>query len=560
MADQSKKDYYERRKSALVNERQTFIQQWKDCQDFISPRRGRFFIQDRNKGDRRWTKIINSAGTQAHRVATSGMYAGTANPSRPWFGLETDNTDLMEFGPVKDWLYRTTGLLNKIFADSNFYNMYPTMLGELLQFGTACMSHVDDYNDVARFYTHTIGSYMIAQNDRYDVDTLVREFEWSVSQIVGAFGYDNCSQQVKDQYDRSNYDAWFPVVHFIEPNQDYSRNKPGSQYKKFKSCYYECGGDKNKLLSEKGFDEFPAYCVRWQTTGEDIYGTDCPAMTALGDIKGLQLEEKQKAQAIAKMVNPPLKGPQSLRNVPVSSLPGGLTIYDSAGNANDGLQPIYQVKPDLSAMRDDMQQYQQRIDQAFFVDLFMAISQMEGIQPRNQYDLMQRNEERLVQLGPVLERLNNDFFNKLIDRTFNQAIRARILPPIPQELAGQNLKVNYISSLSMAQKSVATTNIEKLAGYVGNLRAMGFVDITDKFDADQSVDEYGQIVGAPPRLVVSDDVVAQKREVRAKQMALQQAMATAQQGAGIAQTLSNAALPQQSEGGPQNKARVITGG
>ena len=220
-------------------------------------------------------------------------------------------------------------------------------------------------------------------------------------------------------------------------------------------------------------------------------------MTALGDIKGLQIEEKRKAQGIDKMVNPPLHGPSSIRNSPVNSLPGGLTVYDTAVGENR-LETLYTVNPQLQELRLDIDAVERRIDQAFFVDLFLAISQMEGIQPRNELDLLQRNEERLLMLGPILERLQNEFLDPLIDRTFNQAVRANILPDIPASLDGAPLRVKYISTLAMAQRAVATQSIDRLVAVASGMAAGGWPDALKKVNAVEAIDEYAKAIGTPP--------------------------------------------------------------
>lgn len=513
------KEYLVKRLHALKTERESFIAHYRDLSDFISPRRGRYFLTDRNKGDKRITNIINSKATQALKVARAGMLSGVMSPSRPWFALETPDPDMMEFAPVKEWLYKVEMTLRAVFNDGNLYNMAPVMLGELLQFGTGCMLHVDHFENVARFYTQTAGSYMLAQDDELKVRTVMREFQMQTGQMIKKFGKENVSLAVVNAYDRGNYDEWFDVAHMIEPNPEHEKGSPVSNRFPFRSIMFEPKSwdsldDKPKYLEIKGFREFPAYCPRWEVTGEDIYATDCPGMTALPDIKGLQIEEKRKAQAIDKMVNPPLRGPASLRNQPVSSLPGGLTVYDGNGNQGDALQPIYQVEPDIRALMEDIKAVEARIDRAFFVDMFLAISTMDGIQPRNEFELSQRNQERLLQLGPVLEQLHGEFLDPLIDRTFNQCARAGILPPAPEELRGQALKVNYISTLAMAQRAVATQGIDRLAAYTAGLVKAGWTGALDKFDADQSVDEYANVIGVPPKVVVPDDVVAQRRAER----------------------------------------------
>ena len=332
MRDLTIRDYVERRKGAMRKERQSFITHWKELSKFISVRRGRFTTTDVNRGGNRYNNIINSAATQAHRIARSGMRAGTMSSARPWFTLETFDPSLMESGRVRVWLFNVTNVIREILNSSNFYDMATTTLGELLTFATGCQHHVDDFDDVSRFYAHTIGSYMIAQNEKLKVDTFCREFEYTTEQAVGKFGYNNVSQSTRSNYDTGNYDARVKLTHFVDPNPEFQRGSPLAIHKRFRSMYYDENRDKGDFVEFSGFNEFPFYIPRWDLTDEDIYGTDCPAMTALGDVKQLQLQEKRKAQGIDKTVNPPLHGPPSLQHVTINSLPGGATVYRAEQN------------------------------------------------------------------------------------------------------------------------------------------------------------------------------------------------------------------------------------
>ena len=530
--DRNSRKYFDTRRGAMKKELSSFIAHYKDLSQFVQPRRGRFTASDRNIGTPRHQNIINSRATWALRTARAGMFAGVMSPARPWFRLETQDPGLMDFHPVIIWLDQVEEMMRDIFAQGNLYNMAPVLLQELLLFGTGCMLHVDDHEDIARFYTQTVGSYMIAQNQRFEVNTLVREYQQTVEQLVTGFGLDQVSNAVRMAYNAGNYEQWFDVVHFIEPNPNFDPGKLASNFKRFRSAKYQPDDNatEKKFLSKRGFDRFPGYCPRWDVTGEDVYGTNCPAMESLGDIKQLQMEEKRKAQGIAKMVNPPLKGPASLRNVPVSSLPGGITIFDS-GQGNEKLEPIYQITPQLQELTADIARVEKRIEDNFFVDMFLAISNMEGIQPKNQLELSQRQAEKLLQLGPVLERVHGEFLDKLIDRTFEQMVERDMLPEAPQEIQGQSLKIKFISSLAQAQKSVATGDIDRLAGFVTQLAGGGYQTALDKFDADQSIDIYQRLTGAPAQLIVPDDTVAEIRaerkaeQERQEQMAMQVKMA-----------------------------------
>jgi len=526
----------------MVTERTSFIGHYRELSDFIQPRTGRYFVDDVNKGDKRWNSIINSRATQALRVATAGLFNGVMSPSRPWFQLGSPDTDLNDFGPVKQWLTQVEELMRRIFNGGNIYNMSPVMLRELLLYGTGCLSHVDDFEDVSRFYAHTVGSYVIAQNDRYMINTVGREYKMTVEQIYRQFyKTGKISQPIRDAYDNGKYDAWFKIIHMVDENPEYIRGNPFAQNKKYREMYYDpTDVDKDHVLKQSGYDEFPFYTPRWDVTGEDIYGTDCPGMTALGDVKGLQHEEKRKAQAIDKMVSPPLHGPPSLRNTAVSSLPGGVTTYEAG--QSQGLKPIYEVRPQIGELVQDIQAIETRINEAFYVDLFKAISDMAGVQPRNQLELTQRNEERLLQLGPVLERLHGEYLDKVIDRQFAQMVRAKMLPEPPEELRDSPLKVTYISTLAMAQRAVQTGSIDRLVGFIGGLAAAGMPGAVHKLDEIQAVDEYATFLGVPPTVIRSDDDVKARMEAEAQRAAQAAQMEQMQQGADIAKTAGEADL------------------
>ncbi len=533
------REVLDRRLGAMRAERSDFIPHYKDLSSFIAPRRGRFLTDDVNKGAKKYGSIINGHATQALRTATAGMFAGTMNPARPWFQYGSPDPAMMEFGPVKVWLEKQEKLIRAIFLSGNLYSQAPTYLRELLLFGTGLMTHVEDFDDVSRFSTHTAGSYMIAQDDRLEVSTMVREFKRTVTQLIKQFSLKAVTQEVRDAYDRGNYDTLFDVVHWIEPNELPDFDSPWSTDKPFRSIYYQPGDrDRDKFLGKSGFDEKPFYGSRWEVTGEDIYGTDCPGMVALGDVKGLQMEERRKAQAIDLNVNPVKQGPAALKTVPLTSMPGGNVFFDSAGGQK--IEPVHVPSIGIQDLSEDMRNVEQRIDKAFFVDLFNAITEMEGIQPRNERELLQRNEERLLQLGPVLERVHGEFLSQMVRRQFRMNVRAGIVSPPPEELMDKNtgglvdLDIKFISSLAMAQQSVAVGSIERLANFSGGLAEV-WPKATMKFDALQAVDEFATAIGAPAKLVVPDDVVQEQiaaAEAKAEQAQQMEQMAQMSQALG----------------------------
>ena len=528
---------YMRRWTDIKDERSTYFGHWEELSEFIMPRRGRFLTSKSNDGSKKNSKIIDSTGSMAVRTLSAGMMSGITSPARPWFRLATPDSALMEQSDVKQWLFAVEKKMRDIFSRSNLYNSLQTIYEELAVFGTGALLISEDFDDVIRCYPFTVGEYGIAQSHRLQVDTFYREFNMTVAQVVEQFGLDNCSDAVQTMFKSGQLDKWVEILHVIEPNSAREYNKKDNLNMPYHSCYVEKASKNERKLLESGFEEFPILAPRWHVTGVDIYGRS-PGMDVLGDIKALQIEQKRKAQGIDKMVNPPLQAPSSLRGQSASVLPGGVTYVDTMQGTQGGFRPTYEVNPRLAELQQDIQETQYRIQQGFYSDLFQMMTQSDRRQITAR-EIDERHEEKLLMLGPVLERLHTELLNPLIDRTFNIMARNELLPPAPEELAGVTLKVEYISVMAQAQKAIGTGAIERLAGFIGNMAGVK-PDVLDKFDADQSVDEYAEMLGVPPKIVVPDDIVQQVREERAAQMEQQMQMEQLNQGAQAAKVMSDA--------------------
>lgn len=508
--------------------------------EFIEPSRYRPFGRQEGPISRR--KINDSTGTFALKTLASGMHSGITSPARPWFRLATFDPDLKEYGPVKTYLAQVEQRMREVFGKSNIYPSFHTGYGDLGQFGQSCGLLVEDEKNVVRMHQLLHGRFWIARDENGIVTTLYRQFTWSVQRIVSRFGYDNCSQVVKNAYDQAQYDKTFDICHAVEPRLSRDPSKIDKRNKPFLSNYWEESNSAEKdLLEESGFDENPIIAPAWELAGEDHYAVS-PGQVALGDVRMLQKEQQWKAEGIEKIVRPPMTGPTSMKNNPISLLPGEITFVDAVNS--QGYRPAMEVNLRIGELREDIRDVQERINRAFYADLFLMLANMEGIQPRNTLEIAERKEEKLLALGPVLENIYNGQLQPVIDRTFMILERRGELPPPPPELEGQDLQIEYISVLAQAQKAVATGAVERLAGFVGNL-AGAKPEVLDKFDADQAVDEYADMIGSPPSLVISDDEVAKVREARAQQMQQAQQMEAAatmapavKQGAEAASLLS----------------------
>jgi hypothetical protein len=526
---------YMRRLGTLKLERESYFAHWKKITDTLLPRSGRYFLEDRNAGERRNLDIYDSTATRALNILAAGMMAGMSSPARKWFNLALTDQALMEYQPVKEWLDQAASVLRDIFARSNVYRVLHGIYEEMGAFGTACAYIFRDHEDLVRLYPQTIGEFYIGQSNRYEVDTVYREFQMQISPLVQEFGRKNVSKAAQALYDKGNMDEWITVVHAIQPRKERDMNKADGINMPWESIFIEPGQENNLTLRESGFKQFPALTPRWIVRGGDIYGSDCPGMTALGDVLQLQDDQLKKAKGIDYMSDPPLQVPTALRGSE-DVLPGGISYYDPAAPTG-GIRSSFEVNLNLQHLLEDIVDVRGRINSAFFVDMFQMISSQQRVQPETAREVQEKHEEKLLILGPVLERNQNELLDPLIDNAFMIALEEGHFPPPPQEMQGQDISIEYVSMLAQAQKAVGIGALDRIVGTVGQMAAVR-PEVLDKLNADQIIDEYSNMLGIAPHLIVANEEVAVIRQDRAAAQAAAEQAAAMPELANTAKTLS----------------------
>lgn len=522
-----------KRKAAMWTERSTWFDHWREISELQQPRLGRFFVSDANKGQKRHQAIVDNTALFASRTLAAGMMSGMTSPARPWFRLGLPDKKLMESEAVKSWLFEVTNIMRAVFSHSNTYRALHQMYEELGLFGTAASIVLTDFDNVIHHYPLTTGEYAIGIDHRGHVNSICREFQMTVGQLVGQFGRDNCSSSVQNAHERNEVDRLVPVIHLIEPRAGRDTTKSDALNMRFRSIYIEPSGTEDKVLGESGFKRFRALAPRWMVTGNDTYGGS-PGMEALGDVKALQHQQRRKAQGIDYQTNPPIQVPTQYRDATRSRLPGGVMFVDQAGPGG-GVRAAFEVQLNLQHLLGDIQDTRERIKTAYYADLFMMLANdtRSGITAT---EVAERHEEKLLMLGPVLERLQNELLQPLIDITFETCADAGVLPPPPPELQGLELQVEFISTLAQAQRVISAQGTDRLLGSVASLAQMK-PEVIDKIDFDQVIDDYADMYGVNPEIVLTDDVVAEMRAQRAAAQAKAQAAAAAPVMADTAKTL-----------------------
>ena len=446
--------------------------------------------------------------------------SGMTDPSSQWFALTTGTPNLDEAQAVKVWLDQVQRIMEMAFTRTNTYQALHQGWRDVGTYGVMAMVIAEDDREVFHCYPLSVGEYAIGVDDRGVPDTLYRRFIMTAAQLVARFGRSKLSADVLRNFDAGQVDHEYKLIHAIEPRFDRQYGKRDSRNMPWRSVIIQIDSDgtKDGILEESGFNEFPCVVGRWGASASDVYSEESPGMVALGDVRQLQHEQKQKGNSIDYIVNPPLIMPTAARDNEDDFEPGG-RIYLDAPAQKDAVQSAWQVQMDINALRQDIAEVQQRINQAFSVDMFLMLSGQQ-MGKMTATEVAERHEEKLMMLGPVLSRLNNEVLKPLIERTFSILYRAGQLPPAPPELAGVELSIEYTSMLARSQRAIRANSLDQFLQRIGQV-AQFDPNVLAKIDSFRIVDEYADYLSVAPSVVVPTEQAQQK--IEAQQQAQQQA-------------------------------------
>ena len=562
-------NHLETRLGILRSWRYSWWAYWSRLAEFFNPRRYHWVVvaNRMSGGNPINDAIIDSTGLQALRTCASGMWSGLTNPARPWIKLGINAIGFEPDADAKAWLEDSEERIYTVLAESNFYTEMAQAFEDLALFGTAPVIVYEDHEDGIRVYLPCAGEYYLGAGARFDNNTLYREFVMTILQIVEMFKLENCPEQVRKQFSEGSVDLEYVVGHAIEPNYPVSDrgNGKGASVKKlnvvpdiftYREVYWLKGNKTDRPLSKKGFQEKPFSGMRWSKVSNDPYGRSA-CMDALGDNKQVQQETRRKEEFITKGVRPPMGADPELKNEPLSLIPAGVT-YMSTQGGKKGFWPLFEPNAQwLAGITADIDKVNLRIEKCLFVDVFMAITQMQGVQPRNELELTKRDLERLQKLGPVIELVENSL-QEIIQRVIRILERRRLLQPMPKSMRGLPLKISFVNIMRLAQRSSESVSMKDFLATMGELssaaKAAGLPDPLRKVNLDKAADEFADLNNVPQGIIYTDKEVAQHDQARAKAMQGQQQAQQLGPMVDAAKTLS------ETKPAPDNALGAILGG
>ena len=553
-----------RRYQAQRTARRTVEGIWNEVTRFVFPYEGDMFRDFTSEGSVDWREnkyAYDSTATYAANTLAASIHGSLTSPSIQWFELRFRQDELNDVSGSKEWLDDTGKRIYDALQESNFNLEANEMYQDLAGYGTSVLveedraamdfSGVDDRWKGVDFACIPIRECFFESNARGQLHNFWRRREWTALQVVSKFppgtipdwvvekadNAESCNDRINVIFcvwTRDNSAPWMeePDISKRMP----AKNRPYGWKYVIESSKELCG-------QEGGYYEMPAFLPRWRKMSGSEWGYS-PAMLALPDIKTLNTLVELGLSALEKAVDPAILTTEQGLFGDLDLTPGAQNVVRDIGNvvpfeSNSNFQAEYAKEQDL----------RRSIREAFHADDLQLKESpaMTATEVQARMELMQRL------LGPTLGRLQSDFLDPLIERTFSILLRAGQLMEMPEGMEGAELDISYVGALTRAQSGDKMASIERwINGVIGV--AEFFPTILDTVDSDELSRVPADSLAVPAKLIRSIDDVDKLRQERAKKEEEAQKM---QQGMAASEMVKNVGGP---EGAAQMQEQMQGGG
>ena len=520
MAEDDRARVLLKRLDKLAVQRSTWEHHWQEVAEYVVPRKADVTKQ-RSSGDKRMEQIYDGTAIHAAEMLSASLHGMLTNPSMQWFDLAYLDEDLNTDDEAKEYLEAVTEIMQREFQRSNFAEQIHELYSDLVTFGTGVMM-IDAAPEAqgVRFGARHISECYLSEDQFGRVDTVFRKFKMPVRSVAMMFGAENLGEKMQRKLKRDPYEE-VTLVHIVMPRTERDVQRIDANNKPFASIYIDPG--EKIIIREGGYDEFPYVCPRWlKSSFEQNYGRS-PAMTSLPDAKMINAMSRVTIMAAQKQVDPPLMVPDDGFMLPIRTTPGGLNFY--RGGTRDRIEPL-QIGANNPLGLNLEEQRRTAIRAAFYVDQLVL-----GQGPQmTATEVVQRTEEKMRLLGPVLGRLQAELLQPMIERVFAVLNRQNRLPAAPEFLNDRDLDIEYVSPLAKAQRQSDVQGIMRLFELLSPLAGID-PGVFDHLDTDGLVRYMLHTLSIPARVTKGEGEIMRERSQRQEQAAMQQQMNEATQTA-----------------------------
>lgn len=524
---------------ALESQRRDLDGTFSLIERFVVPFRGNFNGESNSENEVDWRKRdkYDDTAVMAAQTLASSMQGSLTSPATRWFNARFRSDELNEDDEAKEWLEECVNIIYQALQDSNFDLEASELYLDLTAFGTGIVVEEAIENDAGEFIELDFSAVPI-QDCYFELDhkgrvaKMFRILDWTALQIVTKFGEKGVSKEMAEEAEEAKsvntkHKIIFAIYNRPENKDADTSGILASKARPFGFKYF-IHKDAELLGEEGGYYEMPSYVSRWRKVAGSKWGYS-PAMVVMGDILTLNELTEGTLEALAKVVDPATLTTERGLLSDLDLGRGGLTVVRSVDDVK-----AYESKARFDVGELKIDRLQNSINRAFYVDQLQLKESpaMTATEVQVRYELMQRL------LGPTLGRLQNDFLDPLIERTFSILLRGGKLPDMPEIVSSSEseLDIDYVGPLARAQKMDEVTAVQQWIASLANLAEV-FPGVLDIPEVDRIARGTGDLMGVPAKYMKDKKQVDEDREIKAKQQQMAQAVQMMQEGGKAAQEI-----------------------
>jgi len=517
---------------ALKSKRQVWESLWQDIASYTVPRKDNILIRD-TPGTKKYNDILDSTAINSVELLSGALHSMLTNPVGFFFNLTTGDSDLDNQDEVRAWFQQVVRVMHETLANSNFQTEVHEYYIDLVSFGTAVLLIEDDPEDEVRFSSKAIQEVYLDKNHIDRVDTVFREFKYTPRDLVDAFGLDILPAKIKKEYNEG-VDRDYDVIHATYPKKKEEKSNFAFHSK------YILRSEK-MFLQEGGFRQNPYIAARWSKSSCEVYGRG-PGEKGLPETRLANLMGETTIRSAQKVIDPPMQAPDDGFVFPLITRPGGLNFYRAG--SQDRIEPIFNNQR-IDYGIEMTEATRAKIREAFFVD---QLKLRDGPQ-MTATEVMERSEQAMRFLGPMLGRQEVEFLQPMVTRLFDLLERKEKLPAVPESIkahiqeTGRAIRVRFSSVMAMSQRQSEVQNINRTMQTIAPF-ASANPQVLDNLDGDKAVRYIAKLFNFPQELIMDTEGRDQMREQRAQQQQQQQQAEQEAQQADSASKIMNATKTQ----------------
>jgi hypothetical protein len=480
--------------------------------------------------------IYDTTAVKASNTLADGIQGYSFARNQAWFKIGLEDIDDLN-SEEGAWLSYAEKEMYAQLQKSNFYDEGRTFVKYCADFGTAVLTREDDVvRRIPSYKAQHLKNCCLDENQYGEADVLFIDFWIDAFKAGAVFGEKRLPRTMKDARGRGDLKLW-KFTQAILPVDKYDLDIEHPEYKRFYTVYW-ADIEKDKALLDGYYQLKPFFAWRWaRNLDGGVWGAESPGLNMLPNIKQANSMRADYSRMVQQMGRPPIKATEGL-NGRINLHPNGVTTVrpgeDFALVAGVG---------NPSGVMQDLAMIQQAINEAYYTDFFLILSQNIQKQ-KTATEVAGIQGEKAALMSAFYGRLAAEFLEPMLEDLFSlELLSGRIERP-PESLlerGGKSMRIDMISPLAQMQKRYVTLGESQQAIMAIAQLAQINPQVLDNLNLDQEVRDIAEAYGLDKRVVYEVEQVMQKRQQQAQAAAAQQQAVQQMQGMEIqSKALANA--------------------